>query len=578
MSKYPNLKSLKVFHKGRRVRIFLVILFTALTGCLTLAVPFAASQIIISITGGDYSALAKFAGVLFGLVVAAATAEMAADYFYASTTNALFLDARRRIAYKTMSMNLSSVYDKGSGFFLERLNEDSKEFSTVYLSIDKALVNLVINMSFIIYITALNYLLGLLFALGLGVLIFLEYLRVHQLLKNKKLSKRAVEKVKAKEAEILKGIKEIKGLNAREAVVEKHTEVSSVHVGLKYKREFFEKKMQRFIDILKGLIDFSVLLFAALYLLPKGEAELAAVLVVYTYKGNIYEFIAGLARIKDHYVNGELAAKRINDIIAAPADEIDNFGSELIGGSIKTIELENVVFGYSADRTVLNDVSIRIESPSLIGFVGRSGSGKSTIFSLLTGFYKASGGRILINGKDIYSLSEDAVRSAITPVLQDPYIFNDTVINNLLIAKADATAAQIEQACIAARIHDEILQMPDGYQTVIGENGATISGGQKQRLEIARALLKDTEVILFDEATSALDKNNQERINDLVIELGKTKIVLVIAHRFGIMRRCDKVVVLNEGKIVAADSHEELMKSCPYYAELARKNKPKEKE
>jgi ABC-type multidrug transport system fused ATPase/permease subunit len=178
----------------------------------------------------------------------------------------------------------------------------------------------------------------------------------------------------------------------------------------------------------------------------------------------------------------------------------------------------------------------------------------------------------LLNGIETSALNEAAVRGGITPVLQDPYIFNDTVRNNLLLARPDASTVDIEAAARAAQIHDEIMAMPGGYDTVVGENGATISGGQKQRLEIARALLKDTKVILFDEATSALDKNNLEKINDLMLELGKTKIILVIAHRLGVMRRCDKVVVLDEGKVIAAGPHDELMQTCGDYAELFRRN------
>jgi len=571
MSKYPNLQSMKEFHKGLRGKIFFFSFFVALTGGITLLFPLAASKIIITMTGGEYNELAVFAGVLFGLVLACAASEMAAEFMHASTSNALFAAMRRKVAYKTMSMNLSSVYDKGSGFFLERLAEDTKEASEVYLNINRAVINLVINLGFIGYITVLNPLLGSVFAAGLSILIFLEYLRVHQQLKNKKKSKRAVESVKALEAEILKGVKEIKGLNARDAVIERHGKASAAHIALKYKREMFFEKMQRAIDIAMGLIDFSVLIFAALYLLPRGAAELAAVLIVYTYKGNIYAFIAGISKIKDHFVNGELAAKRINDVIAAPVSEVDGFGTETLDGTVQTIEFKDLFFRYSAERPVLNGVSFKIEWPGVFGFVGQSGSGKSTIFSLLTGFYKPDDGNIFINGKDIACLSEDAVRGTITPVLQDPYIFNDSVLNNLLIAKPDATVEEIEQACREARIHDEILAMPEGYQTVIGENGATISGGQKQRLEIARALLKNSEVMLFDEATSALDKNNLDKINDLLIELGKTKIVMVIAHRLGVMRRCDKVVVLNEGKIVASGPHAELQRDCPYYAELFRR-------
>ena len=564
-AKYPNLKSLDTFYGEHRGKIIMFILFTVISGALALVFPFVLSQILIKLTGGEYGEMVNNALMLFGLVAAAAAASMIAEYYYTYTNNDLFMDIRRAVALKVTSMNLSSVYDKGSGFFLERLNEDSRESSSVNLNIWRSVINIVINLGFIAYITVLNLFLGLLFAAGLGVLLFLEHLRVSRLLENMKRSKRANEKVKANEIEILKGIKEIKGLNAKVPIIEKHSKVSGHYTDIKYEREMFQRKMQNSIDVVKGGIDLMILLLAGLHLLPNGMAELAAVLIIYTYKGNIYGLIAGLARIKDTFVNGELAAKRLNDILRAPSDEVDSFGDEPIPGEINEIEYRDVSFFYSKEKPVLDGANFKIHGNGIIGFVGKSGSGKSTIFSLLAGFYDPTGGAILINGKDMSKLSENDVRSNITPVLQDPYIFNDTVTNNLLFARPDASAEEIEDACRAALIHDEITEMPDGYETIIGENGATISGGQKQRLEIARVILKNSKVMLFDEATSALDKNNLEKINDLMIELSKTKIILVIAHRLSIMRRCDRVVVLEEGKIVASAPHEELMETCEYY-------------
>ena len=571
-AKYPNLKSIKAFYRRRRGKIILFALFTLLASGISLAFPLMASKIIINLTGGIYGEMVKFAFILFGCIAFGAVFDYIAAYLYSNTSNALFFDIRRQVAYKTISMNLSAVYEKGSGFFLERLNEDSREASAVHLNIYRQIINLAVNLGFIGYIAALNWMLGLLFAAGLVILVFLEYFRVSKNLLNMKKQKRAIEKVKANEAELLKGLKEIKGIGARDAIIERHSAVSGGYIGLRYKREMFGEKMQGGINLVKAAIDLAVLLFAGLYLLPNKQTLLAAVLVVYNFKGNIYGLIAGLAKIKDIYVNGELASRRINDILRAPENEADCFGEGGLDGEIETIEFKGVTFGYTKERPILNDVNFKIDGAGVIGFVGKSGSGKSTIFSLLTNFYKAGGGKVLINGIDVTTLSEDAVRGGITPVLQESYMFNDTVMNNILFARPDATEEEVFAACAAAQIHDEILAMKDGYNTLIGENGATVSGGQKQRLEIARALLKNTRVLLFDEATSALDKNNLNLINDLMIELGKTKIVLVIAHRLGIMRRCDKVVVLDGGKVIAADKHDRLIETCGYYAELFNKS------
>jgi len=569
--KYPNLKSLGTFYKEHRRKISLFIVFTIVSGAIALLFPIVLSQIIIALTGGNNERMTELAVILFALVAAVAATSMISEYYYTKTNNSLFLNIRRKIAYRTMSLNLSTVYDKGSGFFLERLNEDSREVSAVHLNIRRLIINLVINLGFITYIAYLNLLLGSVFAIGLVFLWYLEHLRVSRLLENMKRSKRANEKVKANEIEILKGIKEIKGLNAKDPAIERHTAVSLFYTNIKQEREMFQRKMQNVIDITKGVIDLSILLFAGLYLLPNMMIELAAVLIIYTYKGNIYGLIAGLARIKDTYVNGELAAKRINDIIRSDAEESDKFGDVSLNDEIRSVEFKNVSFAYSNDRQILNDVNFKIEGTGMIGFVGKSGSGKSTIFSLLAKFYEQSSGQILINGMNISELTEEDVRGNITPVLQDPYIFNDTVMNNLLFARPDASPEDVMKACVAARIHDEITEMTEGYDTIIGEAGATISGGQKQRLEIARIILKDPKVMLFDEATSALDRNNLEHINNLLVELSKTKMILVIAHRLNIMRRCDRVIVLNEGRIVASAPHDELMETCEYYRELFRR-------
>ena len=572
MAKYPHLKSLNTFYKPHRAKIVLFVVFTLLAGVTTLAFPFATSQIIINLTGEKYKVMAVFALILFGLIALDAAFEFIANFVNSKTTNALFLAIRREVAHKTMSMNLSAVYAKGSGFFLERLGEDCREVSGVLLNIARAVINIVVNLGFIGYIAVLNPWLGLIFGTGLVILVFLEYFRVSRMLANMKKSKRAIEKVKANETEILKGIKEIKGIGARGAIIEKHSSVSRAFVDVRYRREMFNTKMQSGIDLVKAVTDLAILLFAGLVLLPKGAVALAAVLVVYNYKGNIYGLIAGLARIKDTYVNGELAAKRINDVINAPADETDNFGGKSLASEIKTIAFRDVAFSYNEERAILKDIDFEIDKPGVYGFVGKSGSGKSTIFSLLTRFYKQTAGSITINGTDIAELDEGTMRNTITPVLQDPYMFNDTIMNNVRFARNTATNDEVIQACTLARIHDEIVAMRDGYDTVIGENGATISGGQKQRLEIARALLKDTKVMLFDEATSALDKTNLNYINDLLVELGKVKIILVIAHRLGVMRRCDKVIVLDEGKIIAVGHHDELCRTCDYYAELFKKS------
>lgn len=571
MKKYPNLKSLKSFYKGYGVRNTLFIALTVAGGAVTLVYPFATSEILINLTGNKLSPMMNFAALLFGLVVVNAVFVLFANSLYLKISNDVRFNIRQDAAARIMAMRLAAVYEKGSGFFLERLSEDTLEVSLVRLDVWRAQINILLNLSFVGYITILNPLLGAIFAAGLAILVCLEYFRVTRAARYMKAIKRSREEIKSAETEILKGLKEIKGQGANTAIANKHAVKNEKMTETRRKRNLFEYRINGGISFVKALTDLAILLFAGLYLLPNQMGQLAAVLVVYNYKGNIYGLISSLANIRDFHVTGELSAKRLNEILKASEYEYDKFGAQELGQPINKLEFKNVKFNYKPDVPVLKKITFKIDQPGLYGFVGKSGSGKSTIFSLLTNFFPVSSGQILINGTSLSDLSENAIRSAITPVLQDPYIFNDTIMNNVKFASNNATDADVVDACTAAHMHNEIVAFEDGYQTMIGESGSNLSGGQKQRLEIARVMMKKSSVLMFDEATSALDRDNLTRINKLMQDLGKTKIVMVIAHRLGIMRQCDRVFVLDQGNIIASGTHEELIASCEYYQELFRR-------
>jgi ABC-type multidrug transport system fused ATPase/permease subunit len=571
MAKYENLKSIKRFYKGYRWLIVLFVVFTVIAGGIALAYPFITSEILMHMTGGEHKTMVEFAVILFGLVVLNAIFYFLANRFFLKVSNRVRFDIRKEAAAQIMAMKLAAVNEKGSGFFLERLSEDTFEISMVHLEVRRAQINILLNLSFVGYITVLNPLLGLVFAAGLGVLVFLEYFRVTRAVRYMRAIKRAREKIKSNETEIIKGLKEIKGQGAKDVILAKHSVLNQEIADTRRKRNMFDYRVGGGISIVKAATDLAILLFAGLYLLPNDMGHLAAVLIVYTFKGNIYGLISSLARIRDTYVNGELSAKRLNDILNAPPQDYDRFGSLELGKPVSKIEFKKVEFSYKPDVPVLRDITFKIDRNGLYGFVGRSGSGKSTIFGLLSNFFRYDAGQVLINGIDFTDLNETAVRGAITPVLQDPYIFNDTIYNNVKFARGDATEQEIHQACITARLHDEIIAFKDGYNTMIGESGSNLSGGQKQRLEIARVVLKESSVLLMDEATSALDKTNLGHINELMKDLGKKKIVMVIAHRLGIMRQCDKVFVLDDGKIIAHGTHEELINKSEYYQELFKR-------
>ncbi len=235
------------------------------------------------------------------------------------------------------------------------------------------------------------------------------------------------------------------------------------------------------------------------------------------------------------------------------------------------IEYENVCFGYT-DTDVLKDVSFEVGRGQMVALVGPSGGGKSTIASLLARFWDIRSGRILIRGKDIKDVSLADLMDQISMVFQRVYLFQDTIYNNIAIGRPDATGKEVEEAAKKARCYDFIMKLPEGFDTVIGEGGQSLSGGEKQRISIARCILKDSPIVILDEATASVDADNERAIQEAISELCKDKTLLVIAHRLNTIENADKIMVVENGRIEESGDHTSLMSQKGiYYSMVTRR-------
>ena len=236
------------------------------------------------------------------------------------------------------------------------------------------------------------------------------------------------------------------------------------------------------------------------------------------------------------------------------------------------ISFENVSFQYQTTKSkAVKNININIEGGSMSAFVGHSGAGKSTIINLLPRFYDPQQGKILIDKQDIKKISLNSLRKNISLVSQDIILFDDTIKNNVIYAKSDASHNEVINACKFAAAHEFIEELPNGYETLIGENGIKLSGGQKQRISIARAILKKSPIILLDEATSSLDADSEEIVQNAILNLTKNKTTLVIAHRLSTIHKADKIFVVKSGEVINAGKHEFLIENCVEYKSLYEK-------
>ena len=233
------------------------------------------------------------------------------------------------------------------------------------------------------------------------------------------------------------------------------------------------------------------------------------------------------------------------------------------------VDYENVSFAYG-DHEVLHNVTFSLKENTMTALVGPSGSGKSTIANLLARFWDVKSGSITMKGVDIRDLSIEELMGQISMVFQNVYLFQDTIYNNILMGRSEATEKEVYEAAKKARCYDFIMAMPEGFNTMIGEGGATLSGGEKQRISIARCILKDAPIVILDEATASVDSDNESYIQEAIDELVRDKILLVIAHRLHTIKNADQILVLNDGKIEEAGKHDELMEMNGLYAALVQ--------
>ena len=263
----------------------------------------------------------------------------------------------------------------------------------------------------------------------------------------------------------------------------------------------------------------------------------------------------------------ELGAERVFEVIDEEKEK-DKEGAKSITNIDGHVELKNVTFSYEKGKEILKNVSIEAKKGEVIAIVGPTGAGKTTIVNLLTKFYKIDSGEILIDGKNIDDITRESLRKSVAMVLQDTYLFSESVSENIRYGRLEATEEEIIEAAKIADAHHFIKQLPEGYNTILADNGCNLSQGQRQLLAIARAILSKASILILDEATSSIDTRTEVLIQNAMLKLMQGKTTFVIAHRLSTIRNADKILALKDGEIIESGTHDELLEKNGFYASL----------
>lgn len=332
------------------------------------------------------------------------------------------------------------------------------------------------------------------------------------------------------------------------------------------------RKAQFLSGILSPLINFAnnagyvIICVIGGYLIIKGQQDVGTITVFMTYTKMVMQPIVDLSNIANNLQSSLASAERVFDILEAE-EEVDDTPTEKITSG-DSVEFSNVNFSYTEDKPLIEDFSLTVNKGELVAIVGPTGAGKTTIVNLLMRFYETKGGSIMVSGKNIKDLSRENLRSVLGMVLQDTWLFKGSVRENILYGNENASEEEFFNAVRAAKVDHFVSTLPEGYDTILEEDAANISAGQKQLITIARAILASPDILILDEATSSVDTRTELQIQQAMQNLMQGRTNFVIAHRLSTIRKADKILVMNEGRIVETGTHASLMKEDGFYAEI----------
>lgn len=562
-----NLKMCWNFAKKNKKYLLAYMCFHIILCIIGVFTPMLSAKQLLFINGSKYDSLIGISIFIFVVEISRNVCRFVARKSYQLFFRETLTDLQLELAKETLKLETREIDNNSSGIFIDRLNRDTSDMADIFGLLTDALTDVVINIGIVGAIFIVNKIIFVYFMIALLILFVLNKMRIKQRFKRDKIFRKLREKNIGLIGEMVRGLRDVKVLGCEDNFVKT------------VKRRLYETNEERYkmsnIDRIYTLISGSIqdiltlgFILLGIKLVFEGSLTIENFVILYMYQSRVYNLLNFTTKMLEHLRNFNLSASRVFEILDGSTFKKESFGNislEKINGDF---EFKNVTFCYNNKKNIIKDLSFKINPKETVAFVGRSGAGKSTIFSLLTKLYHQKKGKIFIDGIDVDRLSKETIRNNISIITQTPYIFNFTIKENLKIVNDNASDEEIIEACKKASLHDFIMTLPDKYNTLVGEGGITLSGGQRQRLAIARAFIKKSEIILFDEATSALDNETQKDIQNAIDNMKNKYTILIIAHRLSTIINSDRILLVDNGKIVGEGTHTDLLKNNKLYKEL----------
>lgn len=559
-----------------RYRIFYVIAITS-TLMLT-AVNLTAPRVLSALTGlvsrgvteADLVTIRTLCIEILSLYLLRVLFRFLSNYMAHRAAWYLVGDVRRKVYDKLERLDLSFFHDKQTGDLMSRVISDTRDFELLYAHIIPDLMtNLVTFTGVLIILLSINPRLAIFTCFPIPLVLISGILFSKRVQPLFRASRKKEGELSGKLQDNLSGVHEIQSFGKEDYETGRFNEKNFQHVNAMLSALRSSAIFHPTVEFISSLGTVLVVGVGG-YMAYQGKVDVEDIVSFLLYLGLFYQPVAGLASLMENMQQSMAGAERVFTILDTEPGIKDKPGAEDLNECSGKIEFRNVDFSYGTGEKILDDISFTVEPGKMLALVGPTGVGKTTLTQLISRFYEPQKGQILLDGKDIMDVTVSSLRRNISPVLQDTFLFNGTVGENISYADPDATEEQVIAAAKAAYIHDDIMLMPDGYDTQVGERGVKLSGGQKQRIAIARAILRKSPIIILDEATASVDVETERKIQKAISELIGKKTIIAVAHRLSTIRNADEILVIEDGRIAEQGTHDELVEFGGIYARMYR--------